>query len=216
MSWRETVYSGSLRPSAENRISGAHLDRLLTQLNYMQTNEHLTSCSRIHSINKIDNGIYLGDKYSAKDKSFLMANGITHVLNCAEGRDEYQVDTNEHYYRNTPIKYFGIPGHDRPSWNISVYFEAAARFIDQAVKSGGKVLIHCVVGVSRSATILLAYLMIHRGMDAAMALQYVFKRRRVYPNIGFLNHLAQLNNVLIKRRTFATTPTQARKTNSVY
>lgn len=33
----------------------------------------------------------------------------------------------------------GIPGHDRPSWNISVYFEQAARFIDNAIRSGGMI-----------------------------------------------------------------------------
>lgn len=33
-------------------------------------------------------------------------------------------------------------------------------------------------------------------MNAAEALQYVFHRRRVFPNIGFLHHLAQLNTLL--------------------
>lgn len=38
----------------------------------------------------------------------------------------------------------GIPGHDRPSWNISVYFEQAARFIDSAIQNGGKIrLLFC-------------------------------------------------------------------------
>lgn len=64
----------------------------------------------------------------------------------------------------------------------------------------GKVFIHCVVGISRSATFVIAYLMIAKKMNAAEALQYVFQRRRVFPNPGFLCHLAQLNNVLEKRK----------------
>lgn len=63
--------------------------------------------------------------------------GITHVLNAAEGLDEYQVNTNSNFYKDVNIKYLGVPGHDRPSWNISVYFEEAAQFIDSAIKSGG-------------------------------------------------------------------------------
>lgn len=69
----------------------------------------------------------------------------------------------------------------------------------------GRVLVHCVVGISRSATIVIAYLMICKHMNAAEALRYVFRQRRVFPNPGFLHHLAQLNNVLFKRRSLSLT-----------
>lgn len=94
----------------------------------------------------------------------------------------------------------GIPGHDRPSWNIAVYFEQAAQFIDNALKNGGKVFVHCVVGISRSATIVIAYLIIYKGMNAAEALTHVFKQRRVFPNIGFLHHLAELSAKVHRNR----------------
>lgn len=77
-------------------------------------------------------------RYTAKDKRFLTRQGITHVLNCAEGIDELQVNTSEYYYRDAKIQYMGIPAHDRPSWNISVYFDQAAKFIDNAIKGGGR------------------------------------------------------------------------------
>ncbi|KRT86136.1 hypothetical protein AMK59_1394 [Oryctes borbonicus] len=204
--WRDAVYSGTLRPKCPDpTITGKFLNDLLDELTYSVGSNPISSISNVHSIHKIDNGLYLGDKYAAKDRRFLLANQITHVLNCAEGNDEYQVNTNENYYRDFKIKYMGIPGHDRPSWNISVYFEQAARFTDNAIRSGGRVLVHCVVGISRSATIVIAYLMICKHMNAAEALQYVFKQRRVFPNPGFLHHLAQLNNVLFKRRSLSLT-----------
>lgn len=194
--WRECVYSGTLRPKSKNTISGFTLNNLLDRLSATVPSNSSTSISNIHSVNKITNGLYLGDKYAAKDKRFLIQNEFTHVINAAEGFDEYQVNTSEYYYKPHKIKYLGIPGHDRPSWNISVYFDRVAKFIDEAIKSGGKVLVHCVVGISRSATLVIAYLMIVKGMNAAEALQYVFHRRRVFPNIGFLHHLAQLNTLL--------------------
>ncbi|KAJ3640136.1 hypothetical protein Zmor_003452 [Zophobas morio] len=200
--WRERVYNGTLRPKSDREevITGEYLNDLLGGLNVTVGTDYSTKLSEAHDVNFITTGLYLGDKYTAKDRRFLARTGFTHVLNAAEGIDEYQVNTNQHFYRSANITYLGIPGHDRPSWNISVYFDEAARFIDQAVKSGGKVLVHCVVGISRSATLVIAYLMICKGMNAAEALAYTFKRRRVYPNHGFLNHLAQLNNVLNKTR----------------
>lgn len=66
--------------------------------------------------------------------------GFTHVLNAAEGIDELQVNTNEYYYRDHKIKYMGIPGHDRPSWNISAYFDQTSKYIDNAIKGGGNKL----------------------------------------------------------------------------
>ncbi|XP_044764912.1 dual specificity protein phosphatase 3 isoform X2 [Coccinella septempunctata] len=193
------AFQGTLRPKNTSAITGDYLSELLDWLTANVNTNHATKLSDLHDVNLICNGVYLGDKSTAKDKRFLIKNGFTHVLNAAEGFDFMtQVDTSQDFYREARIKYLGIPGEDRPSWNISVYFELAAKFIDNAVKSGGKILVHCVVGISRSATLVLAYLMICGKMNAAEALEYVFKRRRIFPNIGFLHHLAQLNSVLRK------------------
>ncbi|KAL3285739.1 hypothetical protein HHI36_000266 [Cryptolaemus montrouzieri] len=197
--WRERVYNGTLRPKTNVVITGNYLNELLNWLTANINTNHSTKISELHDVNLICDGVYLGDKYTAKDKRFLVKNGFTHVLNAAEGSDYMtQVDTSQDYYRDTNIKYLGIPGEDRPSWNISVYFDLAAKFIDSAVRSGGKILIHCVVGISRSATLLISYLMIYKKMNAAEALEYTFKHRKVFPNIGFLHHLAQLNSVIRK------------------
>ncbi|KAB0801531.1 hypothetical protein PPYR_05885 [Photinus pyralis] len=200
--WRESVYSGTLRPKSTDGLTGSMLNDLLDSLS-ITVRDTTRSLSHIHSVNQISDGLFLGDKYAAKDKTFLIQNGFTHIVNAAEGIDEYQVNTCQRYYTPLKIKYLGIPGHDRPSWNISVYFKEAAMFIDNAVKSGGKVLVHCVVGISRSATLVIAYFMIYHNMNAAQALQHVFRRRRVFPNAGFLHHLAHLNSLLsIKRPSY--------------
>lgn len=153
-------------------------------------------------------------RYTAKDKHFLVKHGFTHVLNSSEGIDSLQVNTSADYYRNIKITYLGIPGHDRPTWDIGQYFQETSKFIDTALTSGGtfrrsniheyinlmlsiyilgKVLVHCVMGISRSATLVIAYLMMYRGMSATQAITHVFRKRRINPNMGFLEHLAQLN-----------------------
>ena len=60
----------------------------------------------------------------------------------------------------------------------------------------GKVLIHCMMGFSRSATIAIAYLMIRRGMTAQEATRTVRAKRKIGPNDGFLKQLCELNKEL--------------------
>ncbi|XP_066597679.1 dual specificity protein phosphatase 3 isoform X2 [Prorops nasuta] len=145
-------------------------------------------------------GIFIGDATTAKNKEYLKVIGVTHLLNTAEGTRFGFVNTNKEYYNDTTIKYLGLPLADLPSVDISKYFYTAAEFIEDALSSGGKVFVHCMMGISRSATCVLAYLMIKKGMPAVQAIQRVRQSRDIHPNIGFLRQLAQLDNQLRRQR----------------
>uniref|UniRef100_A0A8C6V0Q2 Dual specificity protein phosphatase 26 n=1 Tax=Neogobius melanostomus TaxID=47308 RepID=A0A8C6V0Q2_9GOBI len=60
----------------------------------------------------------------------------------------------------------------------------------------GKVLVHCHVGVSRSATLVLAYLMLKQNLTLVEAICLVKENRGVIPNRGFLRQLIDLNRQL--------------------
>lgn len=60
----------------------------------------------------------------------------------------------------------------------------------------GKVLVHCHVGVSRSATLVLAYLMLKQNLTLVEAICAVKESRGVIPNRGFLRQLIKLDEQL--------------------
>nr|XP_034353970.1 dual specificity protein phosphatase 13 isoform X5 [Arvicanthis niloticus] len=146
-------------------------------------------------INEVWPNLFLGDAYAARDKSRLIQLGITHVVNVAAGK--FQVDTGAKFYRGTPLEYYGIEADDNPFFDLSVYFLPVARYIRDALNTPrSRVLVHCAMGVSRSATIVLAFLMIFENLTLVDAIQTVQAHRDICPNSGFLRQLQVLDNRL--------------------
>ncbi|CAK6436428.1 unnamed protein product [Pipistrellus nathusii] len=150
-------------------------------------------------VNEVWPKLYIGDEATALDRYSLQKAGFTHVLNAAHGRRN--VDTGPDYYRGMDIEYHGVEADDVPTFDLSVFFHSAAAFIDAALHSDhNKILVHCVMGRSRSATLVLAYLMIHRNMTLVDAIRQVAKNRCVLPNWGFLKQLRELDKELVQQR----------------
>uniref|UniRef100_A0A8C8DNZ6 Dual specificity protein phosphatase n=1 Tax=Oryzias sinensis TaxID=183150 RepID=A0A8C8DNZ6_9TELE len=137
--------------------------------------------------------LYLGDMVMSHDKFSLWQLGITHVLNashgklCCRGSDDFY---------GTTVKYYGVPANDLPTFDLSPFFYPAAEFIHQGLTSGGKVFVHCAVGVSRSAALVLAYLMIHHHLSLLSSIRCVQLKRWIFPNRGFLQQLLDLDQKL--------------------
>ncbi|NWV22569.1 DS13B phosphatase, partial [Origma solitaria] len=143
--------------------------------------------------------IYLGDAWAARSKTTLQSLNITHILNAADG--PYSINTGARYYADLQIEYYGVEAFDDPSFDLSVFFYDAANFIGKALNSsGGKVFVHCAMGVSRSATLVLAFLMIHENMTLVDALKTVSAQRNICPNPGFLGQLRDLDIKLNEER----------------
>ncbi|MXQ85677.1 hypothetical protein E5288_WYG016426 [Bos mutus] len=149
----------------------------------------------LNHINEVWPNLFLGDAYAARDKNKLTQLGITHVVNVAAGK--FQVDTGAKFYRGMPLEYYGIEADDNPFFDLSVYFLPVARYIRSALSvPQGRVLVHCAMGVSRSATVVLAFLMICENMTLVEAIQTVQAHRDICPNSGFLRQLQVLDNRL--------------------
>lgn len=135
--------------------------------------------------------LYLGGSYGNRNAPLLYYLGITHVLNMA-----IELPMNPDLYNNR-FKLKHIAAHDTDRYNIRKDFETAFQFIDDARSMGSKVLVHCMMGISRSATIVIAYLMNRFGMSLPQAYSYVKgKRQEIGPNRHFMRTLVQYEQEL--------------------
>jgi len=101
-------------------------------------------------INPIVNYLYLGDKVCAKNLNMLEQLGIKYIV--VAGEELTQHFPNKFTYLHLKIK-------DSPKENIQEHFDSTCDFISNAIKNKEGVLVHCAYGVSRSATVVIAFLM---------------------------------------------------------
>ena len=89
------------------------------------------------------------------------------------------------------IEYLKCPIEDNPSEDISQYFASSYEFITKALNENehNKVLVHCWAGVSRSASVVTAYLIKSQNMTFFDAIEKIREKRKVWPNDGFKRQL---------------------------
>lgn len=91
---------------------------------------------------------------------------------------------------------------DNCSTNIFLILDSCFEFIEQARLTHGRVLIHCFQGISRSATILSAYLMKYHQLSLEEALQAIREVRPiVQPNATFILSLKKFERQLKEERS---------------
>ncbi|KFQ35773.1 Inactive dual specificity phosphatase 27 [Mesitornis unicolor] len=150
------------------------------------------------AVDEVWPNVFIAEKSVAVNKSRLKRLGITHVLNAAHGTGVY---TGPGFYNGLNIQYLGIEVDDFPDMDISKHFRPAAEFLDEALLTyRGKILVSSEMGISRSAVLVAAYLMIYHHMTILEALMTLRKKRAIYPNDGFLKQLRELNEQLLEER----------------
>ena len=143
----------------------------------------------------------IGNKTAALCLETLGSRGITHVLNMAQGEGAYRVDTDADYYANDGITFKGVAAEDAHFYDIAAHFEETSDFIETGLANvDGKVFVHCREGFSRAPTAVCAYLMSRKGMHLLEALKMVNERRKICPNMGFMEQLIELEERLNHER----------------
>ncbi|KAF8174097.1 hypothetical protein BJ912DRAFT_66559 [Pholiota molesta] len=134
-------------------------------------------------------GLWIGDLRSALNAANLKAHGIYSILSAMRGK----ITIHETFIRHQ------IQIDDTEDADILTHFLPSIHFIQAELDKGRGVLVHCQAGVSRSSTIVAAYLMYSKKIDPQAALDLVKKSRPfVDPNVGFLQQLELFHDARYK------------------
>lgn len=138
--------------------------------------------------------LYLGSEWNASNFEELKANNIGYVLNVSREIDNFFPG---HF------KYLNVRVHDDDNADLLKEWEKTFRFINEAKANNQGCLVHCKMGISRSASTVLAYLMKENNHSFADALEHVKKRRScVNPNGSFRNQLQIYEGILAANKSF--------------
>ena len=87
---------------------------------------------------------------AARSTRSMTENNITHIVSVCSDPIPGEVPA-------SGICHMRIPVEDVDYADLLIHLPSACQFIDQALRSGGVVFVHCVQGISRSAAVVAAY-----------------------------------------------------------
>jgi len=153
------------------------------------------------SMQEIIPGLFLGP-YSAALKncrSNLIEKGVTHII-CV--RQSIEAPFIKPQFTDSSFIYLTLDIADQATESIICFFPKVRQFIDDALLKNGKVLVHGNNGNSRSATLVLAYIMEKYGLNCKEAYKFVKdKRACIKPNEGFVAQLAEYEPIYRARQS---------------
>lgn len=142
--------------------------------------------------------LYLGCQRDVLNKELMQQNGISYVLNASNTCPKPDFIPESHFLR--------VPVNDSFCEKILPWLDRSVDFIEKAKASNGCVLVHCLAGISRSATIAIAYIMKRMDMSLDEAYRFVKEKRpTISPNFNFLGQLLDYEEK-IKSQTGASGP----------
>ncbi len=145
---------------------------------------------------KITEGLYLGNRWAPRSREFLLSHQIEVIISILTENEfrDYAIDRE---FSTLDVEY-GIDWHkvvmdDGEKENMSVHFQTMHTVIHEALTAGKSVLVHCAYGISRSASIVIAYMMLENQWTRREAIEFVSRCRKcIAPNDGFMDQLKML------------------------
>ncbi|XP_061905105.1 protein phosphatase Slingshot homolog 2b [Entelurus aequoreus] len=152
-------------------------------------NEMIVILGQMDSPTQIFDHVFLGSEWNASNLEELQDSGVQYILNVTREIDNFFPGL---------FEYHNIRVYDEEATDLLAYWNETYKFISRAKKAGSKCLVHCKMGISRSAATVIAYAMKEYGWDLRKAFDYVKERRAVTkPNPSFMRQLEEYQGILL-------------------
>ncbi|KAI4896621.1 hypothetical protein NFI96_029878 [Prochilodus magdalenae] len=152
-------------------------------------NEMIVILGQMDSPTEIFDHVFLGSEWNASNLEELQSSGVRYILNVTREIDNFFPGL---------FEYHNIRVYDEEATNLLEYWNDTWKFISKAKKAGVKCLVHCKMGVSRSASTVIAYAMKEYGWDLDRAFEHVKERRSITkPNPSFMKQLEEYQGILL-------------------
>ncbi|XP_072720674.1 protein phosphatase Slingshot homolog 3 isoform X3 [Ciconia boyciana] len=182
----ESVTSKEVREELERR-TGHSLARHKDFID----NEMLLVLAQMDRPSRVFPHLYLGSEWNAANLEELQQNRVTHILNVAREIDNFFPAL---------FTYMNVRVYDEETAQLLPHWNDTFLFLSRVRASGGRALVHCRMGLSRSAATVLAYAMKEFGWPLERALRHVRHcRPGVLPNPGFMRQLDFYQGILQAR-----------------
>jgi len=166
----------------------ADLNEKFDELKAFIDEEILLILGQMDPASRIFDFLFLGSEWNASNLEELNSNGVTHILNVTREIDNFFPAV---------FKYLNIREWDVEETDLLKYWDETYNFIHGAKEMGGKVLVHCKMGISRSASTVCSFAMKYFGWSLSRALSHTKERRGIInPNPGFREQLQIYEGIL--------------------
>ncbi|XP_066512069.1 protein phosphatase Slingshot homolog 1-like [Hoplias malabaricus] len=179
----ENVTSKEIRNELEQ-----HMNLNLKEYKEFIDNEMLLILGQMDKATLIFDHLYLGSEWNASNLEELQETGVGYILNVTREIDNFFPGT---------FSYHNVRVYDDETTDLLAHWNDTYNFIVKAKKTQSKCLVHCKMGVSRSASTVIAYAMKEYGWTLEKAYNFVKQKRSITrPNDSFMRQLAEYEGIL--------------------
>lgn len=134
--------------------------------------------------------IFIGNLHTIIDTEELEKNNIKNIVSAINGIPVLYPEK---------FNYLNLELLDESFFDIKSSFSKSNKFIDKCLENNEKVYVHCMCGVSRSSTIVIAYLMYKYNFTLLQSIDKLkLSRPKINPNSGFIKQLGEYYEELHK------------------
>ncbi|XP_029693532.1 protein phosphatase Slingshot homolog 1 isoform X1 [Takifugu rubripes] len=179
----ENITSKEIRNELEQ-----HMSCNLKEYKEFIDNEMLLILGQMDKATHIFDHVYLGSEWNASNLEELRECGVAYILNVTREIDNFFPGM---------FSYLNVRVYDEEATDLLAHWNDTYNFIVKAKKNNSKCLVHCKMGVSRSASTVIAYAMKEYGWSLEKAYNFVRQKRGIaQPNAAFMRQLAEYEGIL--------------------